>query len=380
LPANGDSPYSSNGSEPAGPPFPVGRPTSSWREHALARLWAQRGLGDWFEERDPTHATELATVRGHLASAEQAARGDCPDKWRERVRASLGGSMVERAMSNLDAAESELLRLAPEDYVRGQMPNLVAHVRGHLAADDPRRELIERIAARKPEAPLTDSDREAIVTAVRIASLESRSEVTRVRSFRNVLFVTAFVLTLVAAGVVVLGALRPDVLPLCFNPGDQIVCATSAAPVDGGVAEGARAPSQTAVDDAARATASSWDIPLVALVGLIAAAVAAAAALRNIRGTTTPYSLPIALAVLKLPTGALTAVLGLLLMRGEFVPGLSALDSPAQIISWAIVLGYAQQLLTGMVDRRAQDVLDDVGGGGNRPPADPSAAAVARPA
>ena len=34
-------------------------------------------------------------------------------------------------------------------------------------------------------------------------------------------------------------------------------------------------------------------------------------------------------------------------MRGEFVPGLSALDSPAQIIAWAILFGYAQQLFTG---------------------------------
>lgn len=42
---------------------------------------------------------------------------------------------------------------------------------------------------------------------------------------------------------------------------------------------------------------------------------------------------PVVLALLKLPTGALTAPLGLLLMRGGFVPGLSALDSPAQIIA-----------------------------------------------
>jgi hypothetical protein len=65
--------------------------------------------------------------------------------------------------------------------------------------------------------------------------------------------------------------------------------------------------------------------------------------------------------VLKLPTGSLTAFLGLQLMRGEFVPGLSALDSPAQILAWAIVFGYAQQLLTGLVDKQAQGVLDEVG-------------------
>ena len=82
----------------------------------------------------------------------------------------------------------------------------------------------------------------------------------------------------------------------------------------------------------------------------------------KLHGTSTPYSLPVALAVLKLPTGALTAVLGLLLMRGGFVPGLSALDNPAQIIAWAILFGYAQQLFTRLVDDRAHNVLNQVGG------------------
>lgn len=54
-------------------------------------------------------------------------------------------------------------------------------------------------------------------------------------------------------------------------------------------------------------------------LGLIAAAVAAAAAVRRIRGSSEPHGLPVALALLKLPTGAVTAVLGLLLMRGGFV-------------------------------------------------------------
>ncbi len=103
-------------------------------------------------------------------------------------------------------------------------------------------------------------------------------------------------------------------------------------------------------------------------MGIVAAAVAAAASLRRIRGTSTPYNVPVALALLKLPTGALTAVLGLLLMRGEFVPGLRALDSSAQIIAWAVIFGYAQQLFTRFVDSQAQSVLNSVGGP-SKPPA-----------
>ncbi|MEU0671062.1 hypothetical protein ABZ506_34520, partial [Streptomyces lavendulocolor] len=97
------------------------------------------------------------------------------------------------------------------------------------------------------------------------------------------------------------------------------------------------------------------------------AAVAAATSLRRIKGTSTPYNVPVALALLKLPTGALTAVLGLLLMRGEFVPGLQALDSSAQIVAWAVIFGYAQQLFTKLVDNQAQTVLNSVGGPHNAP-------------
>ena len=82
------------------------------------------------------------------------------------------------------------------------------------------------------------------------------------------------------------------------------------------------------------------------------------------KGTSTPFSVAVSLAVLKLPTGALTALLGLLLMRGGFVPGLSALDTSAQILAWAMVFGYAQQLLTRMVDDQGSGLLNRLGGRG----------------
>ncbi len=58
-------------------------------------------------------------------------------------------------------------------------------------------------------------------------------------------------------------------------------------------------------------------------------------------------------------------MLGLLLMRGQFIPGLTALDSSAQILAWALVFGYGQQLFTRLVDQQAHTVLDRVRGGGS---------------
>jgi hypothetical protein len=163
----------------------------------------------------------------------------------------------------------------------------------------------------------------------------------------------------------------------------MVVCPTGATPVpeaparqDNGTAGSANASAaqQARVDEQIRDTASAWDIPVVEIAGLLAAALAGAFTLRSIQGTSTPYSLPVALAALKLPSGALTAVLGLLLMRGGFIPGLSALDSSAQIIAWAIVFGYAQQLLTRLIDQQANTVLENVG-----QPLDPPLEAASAP-
>ncbi len=260
-----------------------------------------------------------------------------------RLAAKAKGSAVERTLGNLDAVEADLLRLAPLDYVQGQMPSLLAQIRRFLPKDDPRRLRSEEIAS--ATSAIGETERSTIIAAYHAANSQRRRELIRVRSFRNVILMTFAMLMLVAVGIALLGAARPDALPLCFAPRTGPVCPTGASP-------------------------SSSDIWLIEVIGLVAAAVGGAVSLRNIRGTSTPYSLPVALALLKLPTGALTAVLGLLLMRGEFVPGLSALDSSAQILSWAIVFGYSQQLFTRLIDEQASSVLQDVGGrgaGGDRP-------------
>ena len=55
------------------------------------------------------------------------------------------------------------------------------------------------------------------------------------------------------------------------------------------------------------------------------------------QGHLDPYDVPVALAALKVPMGALTAILGLVAIQGEFIPGLSQLDSQGQILAYALV-------------------------------------------
>jgi hypothetical protein len=131
------------------------------------------------------------------------------------------------------------------------------------------------------------------------------------------------------------------------------------------------------------------DVTLVALFGLLGGALSGAFAIRNLQGTSTPYSVPVALSLLKLPAGALTAIIGILLVRSEFIPGLSQLDNQPQVLAYAFVFGISQLIFTRYVDDRAQEVLSRVpskgaaaqtteAGAGDQAPQQPALTASAR--
>jgi hypothetical protein len=379
---------------------------TAWREGTLTRAEEIEALSCWvLATQPPANCEYLADgILRHLEAARQAAEG-AKLKPKRRFWMFRGGSHFERAMSNLDAAEVMLLNFASPRYVLGQMPSLLNDVQRHLVPTDPRRQEVERIAQRlgvkdagnplidQPEergpaagsagghpvenvddeaaanerrARLTryrelvlDEERGKIVTAFRGARSAALREQLRVRSFSNVLAATILGMTVLAVGVAFLGYRNPTAVPLCFAPEEAgkavVVCPTAhSEQVPTGQENG------PALDSAIKQASRREDLLLVELVGLTAAAVAAAVAIRGIRGSSEAVHLPVLLALLKLPTGAITAFLGLLLMRGQFVPGLSALDTPAQILAWALVFGYAQQLFTRFVDRQGQTVLESV--------------------
>jgi len=350
-------PPAGDGGKDVGPSLGLGGSASAaWREEALTRAMELEGLAEWLGlEQGTVIADQLDRAR---SSAAEEAQGRL--RWLRPRKRSMWGASVERTLGSLDAVETDLLRLAPDDYVRGLMPSLEAHVNRYLPKDDPRRMRLVSLVKKAEDGPLSPAERGATIAAYHAANSQRRRELLRLHTFRDVLFGAALLLLLVAIGLGTLGSLRPDLLPLCFIPegrqGQKVVCPTEESPL--------RTESVRDIDRTVAKTVSRWDLWLVEIIGLVAAGVASAFALRGIRGTSTPYGLPVALAFLKLATGALTAFLGLLLMRGGFVPGLSALDTSAQILSWAIVFGYSQQLFTRFVDQQANNVLDGVGGRG----------------
>jgi hypothetical protein len=349
----------------------IGGPVSrAWREGTLTRAKELESLSNWLYWNNQLDNVEdlMKAVQQHIIAAREAARQKNP------FRLSRSSSFV-RAMGNLDAAEAQLLNFAPVAYILGQMPSLLNHIRRHLTVGDPRRQEFERIAktigANRTDSLLekeyegtVEKERGKIVAAVRGASSAALREELRVASFRNVLVVTTVVMMLLAVGVAIMGFVFPTVVSLCFQPeiGGQtwVVCPTAQSVLG---SAGEPGPTISHLNDVVAKTVNRADLLVIETIGLTAAALAAAAAMRGIRGSSEPYGLPVVLAALKLPTEAITAFLGLLLMRGQFVPGLSALDTSAQIVAWAVIFGYAQQLFTHFVDQQAHTVLDAVRGG-----------------
>ncbi|MBL1109007.1 hypothetical protein JK361_31230 [Streptomyces sp. 5-8] len=341
--------------------------------------WSSRGeLGPW-EQREVLRAriTELEAVLDAISARAQAdpERSDLAPSYVAKARLELDAArdvlahrahpMMRRAAhlgvarSHLDVALNLMVWTASLDDVKALLPDLAARVDEHFAPRDPRRIRVREISQRlnQPDnRTLEPSERAFLADTVSLARRLLRKETLRVRSFVRIVRLVTIGLGIAAIAVAWAGCYWDDMVPLCFTPEYRntysVVCPTR-------TVSGFRSPPGTgAIAEASRPA----DYLVVELVGLVSAGIASAAALRRIRGTALPYGVPVVLALLKLPTGALTAVLGLLLMRGGFVPGLSALDSTAQIIAWSVILGYSQQVFTRSVDSQGQAVLDSVRG------------------
>ncbi|MEU2061153.1 hypothetical protein [Streptomyces sp. NPDC013455] len=355
--------------------------TAKWGARARAVLgrmpyWSSRGEWGPWEERELLRAriTELEAVLDGISARAQADsdRSDLAPSYVAKARLELDAArdvlahrvhpMMRRAshlgvaQSHVDAALNLTVWTASLDDVKALLPDMAALVKEQFSPRDPRRLRIDQITRKLNEPDnrsLEPSDRSFLAETVSLARRLLRKQTLRVRSFARIVSLGLALGTVAVA----LAAYRwNDMVPLCFTPEYDnkfmIVCPTRSV---GGFTQ------RPSTDEIARASRAA-DYLVVEIVGLVSAGIASAAALRRIRGTSLPYNVPVALALLKLPTGALTAVLGLLLMRGGFVPGLSALDSTAQIIAWSVVLGYSQQLFTKSVDSQGQAVLDAVHG------------------
>ena len=306
-----------------------------------------RGLG-------PDQQAAAHGVRRLLDKARDAANGMDPkpgplsDWW--------SGALVEAAYQNLHGAKVEMVEVIDEADLAAEIPEIAARAHQALHRDDPRRSSVERLSGR-PLALQRAYLRHALQDCY--DAMDRQHE--RLRSFRNIVLVLAMFITVLVGITMVAVWAKPSILPLCF-------------PASGGnpTSDLLNCPTGTNVT-----TESPGDIFVVGLLGLLGGALAAAMSIRNLRGTSSPYDVPVALAFLKVPLGAFTAILGLVAIQGEFIPGLSSLDSQQQILAYALLLGFGQQVFTHSLDVRAQSLLEALPGKDTAPVPTATATAIA---
>lgn len=291
------------------------RSTFPWQEHARARgalLRAQRP-----SDLPPLVAAQFDRL---LAEAEELSTVVVWPwhRWR--------GGMVDRAWMNLHAAEVLLVRhggRGPADSTR-----VLSAVSRHLPPDDVvRRRLEDRMTGTGAQAQAAGGLCEDLAYALSYAHDSSDAAFAQARSFRNTVLLAALATGVFAWLVVALSAAG---------------LTSSSVPSSPGAVELPTAP-----------------LALLVL-GSAGALLAGVASLQRVRGTTTPYGVPAALIVLKVATGGLSAVVGVVLLQSGLGGPVQAPTTYPALFGWAVVFGASQQLVTRLVDKQAQTVLDKV--------------------
>jgi hypothetical protein len=75
------------------------------------------------------------------------------------------------------------------------------------------------------------------------------------------------------------------------------------------------------------------------------------------RGTSTPIGLQVAQMALKLPAGAWTGLVGIIVLQSTLIQALQP-AADGSLAAYAIIFGAGQQALTRFIDQRAGDFLD----------------------
>jgi hypothetical protein len=199
-------------------------------------------------------------------------------------------------------------------------------------ADDPAQ---SRRAAQL--TPMLGQDQRIATAALSAAMAAEDDQQAEVRRFRNVLFGTFASLTVVVAVLVVVGIWRATLIPVCLpKPGAR--AGTMVCPAGGRIPGAA-------------------DLPLVLGLGTIGATLAVAKNLAGLKPVGVRYSLSVAQGLVKVALGAITAVLGLLILQTQTsLPGV--LGSQQALLAAAVVFGYSQQIFTGLIDRQASSLMD----------------------
>jgi hypothetical protein len=318
------------------------RPRGAWR--VLAQSEIDR-LSDELRLAAPTPDVQLVSgqldPQGYVEAVkqtvsdhrDQAAKALSPVGPLQAMRDWYSGAALEQAWLNIHRAGEALLMIQSPGSVTAEFVQIDAAFRAMIEPQDTRYAMLANTLAEVNKRLLVDQHPDQLssierskLKAVRsVANIASDTAHETVRRWRNLLLVGGLVLAAFAVGVTVVHAFVPAFFSL-----------VPASPV-------------TQAGDAIE----PWQVVLVACLG---GALAAVIALNRFSGFTDPAGLPVVQALLRVPTAAVTGLVGVLLMQTSTLDALKP-QNGVTVLAYAFFFGYAQEPLLRAIDRRAGSVL-----------------------
>jgi len=301
--------------------------TSTWRENILQEIDRVQSMLD--RSGATSDEKERASTALQLAShAATQRRNSLSSLW-----ARWTGADIERAWRSLHRAKQELFLLAKSEDIRSQLPALRSKVESSLSSTTERKRYEAWLADMEKQGGTLERERLREIRAA--VDRQSDQQFENIRRFRNALW-GALLAAILLLAVLAFGSGWVPGLPLC---------GTTAAPTAEASATTEPTPPEECVP--------VWQVEIVGAAGAL---LAAAAAFWEVPKSGEPFGLRGIQSAVKVPMGALTAVIGTMLLQSEVIDALDPQPVP-EVLAYAALFGFAQQVVTRFIDTRAATLL-----------------------
>lgn len=267
------------------------------------------------------------------------------------------GAPQERTFLALHEARWRLLLVMDSEHLLARLPWLVTSCGAILGTGDQRvrdaQEIIKRSSHRQfhPQRlqvnghtanwhtsfRLTEHERATVAAMMRDTYMNSDEQYAATRGMRN----RILMLTAAAAAVLALVISAAAVWQWRLTP-------TTTVAVNGSVAKWSDAPEPV----------GAAAFLAVALLGCLGAFLSGIRSVSRTGGTRNPFSLSWWQTWLKLPVGALSAIVGIFALQSRAFPAVPA-TGWTELLMWAVAFGAAQQAITRFVDLRVRGLVGD---------------------
>jgi hypothetical protein len=276
---------------------------------------------------------ELASEGSFYYQPGVALRG-----WLRQIRAKAkryySGASIERTWAAIHSAGAALFMT----YDKSELPAQAARLRGLVAAlpgldwqQALVSELIKELKEPKEDLPTI----RARLRQIYLDAMDATGSLqTEARTLRNTLLVASGALFTVLALLGFLHLFNDCIIRICAESGKHKVC-------PGGE------------------TSRHFDVFTVELAGMLGGILSVVIPLATGERIKTPYRVFNHQMLLKTFAGAATALAGVLLVESHVISQIK-FDSTATLLGYAIFFGFSQQILTGLVDRRASDLGKEI--------------------